>query len=119
MLKFLAQRLTSRELEVLVLVASGASAKEIARQLKITSRTVETHINHLKLKTRSRNRAHLVAMALEEELIDNPCHMLTSLQNAGIPNAGPMADFARRAKDGMMLKDHAEGQDDMLHSEQI
>lgn len=65
---------TSRELEILLLVATGASAKEIARKLKIASRTVEAHINHLKLKTRSRNRAHLVAVALDEGLIANPCH---------------------------------------------
>ena len=69
------QPMTPRELEVLTLVASGASAKEIARTLAINSRTVESHINHLKLKTRSRNRAHLVAMALEEGLIDNPCRV--------------------------------------------
>lgn len=65
--------LTSRELEVLKLVAEGASAKAIARELAITSRTVETHINHIKIKTRSRNRAHLVAIALREGLIGNPC----------------------------------------------
>ncbi|WP_234002573.1 response regulator transcription factor [Sphingopyxis sp. MG] len=75
--------MTARELEVLTLVASGASAKEIARVLEITSRTVESHINHLKLKTRSRNSAHLVAMALEEGLIDNPCHV-TSVIAAGM-----------------------------------
>ena len=71
----LMQPMTARELEVLTLVASGASAKEIGRELEINSRTVESHISHLKLKTRSRNRAHLVAMALEEGLIDNPCHV--------------------------------------------
>jgi DNA-binding CsgD family transcriptional regulator len=75
MLNMLMQRLTTREMEVLRLVAAGASGKEIARELLITSRTVEAHINHLKLKTRARNRAHLVAMALEEGLITNPCHV--------------------------------------------
>lgn len=78
------QRLTSRELEVLVLVASGGSAKEIARTLDITSRTVEAYINHLKLKTQSRNRAHLVAMALEQGLIENPCHILPDVGDGGL-----------------------------------
>lgn len=73
--------LTLRELEVLVLVASGGSAKEIARTLEITSRTVEAYINHLKLKTHSRNRAHLVAMALDQGLIDNPCHISSDVIN--------------------------------------
>lgn len=65
--------LTLRELEVLKLVAQGASAKAIARTLAIASRTVETHINHIKIKTRSRNSAHLVAMAMKDGLIENPC----------------------------------------------
>lgn len=68
--------LTVRELEILLLVATGASAKEIARQLRIAARTVEAHINHLKLKTGARNRAHLVAVALEYGLISNPCHSM-------------------------------------------
>lgn len=66
--------LTVRELEILLLVATGASAKEIARKLRIAARTVEAHINHLKLKTGARNRAHLVAVSLECGLISNPCH---------------------------------------------
>lgn len=112
MLNSLAQRLTSRELEVLVLVASGASAKEIARQLRITARTVETHINHLKLKTRSRNRAHLVAMALEAGLIDNPCHRL-----------GPVSDKADASREmAASSNDHKspnkqDEQDDLFRSE--
>lgn len=85
MLDILMQPMTVRELEVLTLVASGASAKEIARELEINSRTVESHISHLKLKTRSRNRAHLVAMALEEGLIDNPCHVTSRIAADIVP----------------------------------
>lgn len=81
----LMQPMTARELEVLTLIASGASAKEIGRELDINSRTVESHISHLKLKTRSRNRAHLVAMALEEGLIDNPCHVASGIAAGMVP----------------------------------
>jgi len=88
----LMQPMTARELEVLTLVASGASAKEIGRELEINSRTVESHISHLKLKTRSRNRAHLVAMALEEGLIDNPCHVTSGI----IADMLPVATKRRR-----------------------
>lgn len=66
------RNLTLREIEILSLIAAGASAKEIARELHIAARTVEAHINHLKLKTSSRNRAHLVAIALQLGLIANP-----------------------------------------------
>lgn len=65
--------LTQREHEILSLIATGASAKQIARDLQIASRTVEAHINHLKLKTSAKNRAHLVAVALQLGLIANPC----------------------------------------------
>lgn len=73
--------LTVRELEILLLIATGASAKEIARQLRIAARTVEAHINHLKLKTGARNRAHLVAVSLEHGLIPNPCHSVGQSSN--------------------------------------
>ena len=115
MLKFLEQHLTSRELEVLILVASGASAKEIARQLHITSRTVETHINHLKLKTRSRNRAHLVAIALEEGLIDNPCHMMHSIAH----NARSVGELSGQALSRSAGNEHTGDQGEMFQTEQM
>ncbi|MFD1952577.1 response regulator transcription factor [Sphingomonas arantia] len=61
--------LTTRELEVLKAVARGLSAKEIAKQLDIAPRTVERHIDHVRLKTRTRNRAHMVAFALENDIL--------------------------------------------------
>jgi DNA-binding CsgD family transcriptional regulator len=56
--------LSERELNVLRLTASGLSAKEIAKELKIAPRTVERHIDHVRLKTRTRNRSHMVAFAI-------------------------------------------------------
>lgn len=56
--------LTNRETEVLQLVARGRSAKEIAQELKIAPCTVERHIENVRLKTRTRNRAHLVAYVI-------------------------------------------------------
>ena len=61
--------LTPRELEVLRLLAEGYSAKEVALKLDITSRTVESHIDKLRLKTRARNRTHLVAQAIQLGLL--------------------------------------------------
>ncbi|MEG8024537.1 Regulatory protein, luxR family [Sphingomonas aurantiaca] len=56
--------LTARELHILRLTAAGFSAKEIAKQLRIAPRTVERHIDHVRLKTRTRNRSHMVAFAV-------------------------------------------------------
>lgn len=61
--------LTSREVEVLKLVAVGLSAKQVAQQLSIAPRTVERHIDHVRLKTRTRNRTHMVAHAIRAGLI--------------------------------------------------
>ncbi|MBF7013804.1 helix-turn-helix transcriptional regulator [Novosphingobium resinovorum] len=61
--------LTSREREVLKLVSSGHSAKEAARMLGIAASTVERHVDNVRLKTRSRNRAHMIAQAMVQKLI--------------------------------------------------
>ncbi len=54
---------TERELEVLKLLARGASNKEIAAELVITEKTVKTHVAHLFDKLGARNRAEAVAEA--------------------------------------------------------
>lgn len=56
--------LTPREQEILVLVAKGLSAKEIAGQIGIAPRTVEGHIDTVRLKVRARNKAHMVTQAV-------------------------------------------------------
>lgn len=54
---------TARELEVLRLLARGASNKEVARELVITEKTAKTHVAHLLDKLQARNRAEAVAEA--------------------------------------------------------
>ena len=61
--------LTSRELDVLKLVASGYSAKEVALYLGITPRTVESKIERVRLKVGARNRTHMVARAAQLGLV--------------------------------------------------
>jgi LuxR family quorum-sensing system transcriptional regulator SolR len=55
-----ATRVTKRELEVLCLISEGLAAKEIARNLCISKRTVEFHTNNLLAKLQARNRVSLV-----------------------------------------------------------
>ena len=55
--------LSSRELEVLEQVAMGESAKQVARSLLIAPRTVEKHIDNMRLKMHARNTAHLISRA--------------------------------------------------------
>lgn len=58
--------LTNRESEVLRLVAMGRSAKEVALELNIAPCTVERHIENVRMKTRTRNRAHMVAVVIQD-----------------------------------------------------
>lgn len=58
-----ADMLTGREAQVLQLVARGLSAKQIAKGLGIAPKTVDRHIDHIRLKTRTRNRSHMIAIA--------------------------------------------------------
>lgn len=66
--------LTAREQQVLELIAQGLSAKEAAQAITIAPRTVERHIENVRLKLRARNRTHMVTLALELGLlqIDGP-----------------------------------------------
>ncbi len=62
-------QLTDREYEVLELVALGLSAKEAALELNIAPCTVERHVENVRLKTRTRNRAHMIAHVIREGLL--------------------------------------------------
>ena len=63
------QRLTTREREVLTLVARGKSNKEIAKSLRISERTAKFHVTAIFNKLGAENRAQAVAIAAEQHLI--------------------------------------------------
>jgi DNA-binding NarL/FixJ family response regulator len=60
--------LTTREVEILGLIAQGLSNREIGRVLFIGMATVKTHINHLLTKTAQRDRAQRVSYAYRNHL---------------------------------------------------
>jgi DNA-binding NarL/FixJ family response regulator len=62
--------LSKRELEVLTLVATGASNRSVARQLFISEATVKTHLLHLYDKLGVRDRAAAVAAAYQRQLLE-------------------------------------------------
>ena len=57
------QRLTSREREVLLLIAEGCTSREIAGRLQISPKTVEAFRAILLGKTRAKNAVQLVLKA--------------------------------------------------------
>jgi len=61
--------LTSRELEVLRMVAKGLGNKEIAAALKIAEITVKLHVSHVLEKLNVKDRTQAATMALQRGII--------------------------------------------------
>jgi DNA-binding NarL/FixJ family response regulator len=62
-------RLSPRETQVLIRIAEGLASKEIAMQLQVSHRTVETHRTNLMRKLGVRKASELVRLAIREGLI--------------------------------------------------
>ena len=58
--------LTKREREILILIGSGFSVKEIAIELQLSTHTIESHKKNLKRKFAARNSTHLGVLAERE-----------------------------------------------------
>lgn len=62
--------LTSRERDVLALVAAGNANKEVASRMGISEETVKTHMKNVLTKLGARDRTHAVVVALKRGIID-------------------------------------------------
>lgn len=62
--------LTRRELEVLILVASGMFNKEIAEEMKISERTVKNHISSIFNKIDVADRTQAAVFAIKNNLVE-------------------------------------------------
>ena len=71
--------LTSKEIEVVRLIAAGNANKEIAAQLSITEETVKSRVKNILDKLGANDRTHAVSIALKRGIIELP-----SLERAGI-----------------------------------
>lgn len=61
--------LTEREIEILRLMANGASNKQIAVRLSISSHTVKTHVSNIYQKLEVNDRAEAVAKAIRKGIL--------------------------------------------------
>jgi len=62
--------LTTREREILQLLADGLSNADVAGKLFISQETVKSHVRHILTKLEADTRTHAVAIALREAIID-------------------------------------------------
>jgi DNA-binding NarL/FixJ family response regulator len=62
--------LTSREIDVVRLIASGNANKVIADQLSISEETVKTHVTNILSKLGANDRTHAVTIALKRGIIE-------------------------------------------------
>ena len=63
--------LTPREIEVLQLIARGASTRRVAQLLDITSKTADTHIERIYAKTGASTRSTVTLFAMRSGLLDS------------------------------------------------
>jgi DNA-binding NarL/FixJ family response regulator len=62
--------LTERELEVVRLLARGHSNKQVASMMKVSTRTVESHRNHIMHKMRFTSFSELIRFAVRNNLVE-------------------------------------------------
>ena len=63
--------LSDREVQILELVASGATNKKISLELFLSIRTIETHVHHIFQKLGVTSRTEAVTTAIRKQLIQN------------------------------------------------
>ncbi len=63
------QRLTSRQLEIVVHLAHGASAKEVARRLHVSAKTISSHAYRIMKQLNIHDRVELTRFAIREGLV--------------------------------------------------
>ena len=62
--------LTTREREILQLLADGMSNADVAGKLFISQETVKSHVRHILAKLEADTRTHAVAIALRDAIIN-------------------------------------------------
>jgi DNA-binding NarL/FixJ family response regulator len=63
-------QLTSREVEILQVIAKGLSNAEAARVLKVSRATIRTHLEHIYAKLSVSNRVEAITEGIRQGLID-------------------------------------------------
>jgi two-component system nitrate/nitrite response regulator NarL len=68
----LTKQLTARELEVLTLLAQGASSSQIAKRLSVSPNTVRSHVQNILTKLQVHSRLEAAAFAVRYRVVKTP-----------------------------------------------
>ena len=68
----MSSKITPREYEIVKLLAKGFTDKEVAYELKISKRTVQTHVVRIILKLKAKNRVQAVTNYIKALDAQNP-----------------------------------------------
>ena len=79
--------LTERELEILKLIAAGATGRQVANKLWISERTVDSHIQNIYRKLDIGDRIQATLYAIRKGLI-SPADVSGDRRDGGAPNRG-------------------------------
>jgi HD-GYP domain-containing protein (c-di-GMP phosphodiesterase class II) len=63
--------LTPREIQVLQLIARGASTRQVGQRLEITTKTADTHVERIYAKTGASTRSTVTLFAMRNGLLDS------------------------------------------------
>ncbi len=63
------KKLSKREYEIIRLIASGFTDRQIAERLEILENTVKAHRFHLVRKLKAKNSAHAVSLAFKKGIL--------------------------------------------------
>ena len=70
-------KLSSRQREIVALIADGLSTKEISRKLELSPKTVDAHLQRVYDRNGIRNRAAIVAKWIREgeDISEDAAHL--------------------------------------------
>lgn len=84
-----APNLTRREMEVLRLMVTGKSNKEIGSSLDVTEGTVKVHVNHILGKLGVSGRVEAIMVAVRRGFVQIPRNLQDPTQNSASHDGGP------------------------------